>query len=500
MSDTHDGRLRSVLVAVWCAAILVGCDSSVQVMQVFNGQGEIAGEVTTNSVILQSRLTASERLVEGDLPGAPGFARFEVSTISDFGSSVVTEWMAATANSDYVVKTRVGQLQADTLYFYRLIFGLDRTDTKAGQTRTFRTLAGADIAREVKFTVVTGLNYNAFFHGPRAYSGPDKDLGYPALKTMLDMRPDFFVATGDNVYYDSGADGHAQTPTQLRKKWHEQLAQPRMIDFFAAVPTYWEKDDHDYRYNDADNTTQRAPLPQLGAQIFLEQVPVWDMSEPNPRTYRTHRVTKDLQIWLTEGREYRSPNTMPDGADKTMWGVEQREWLKRTLLESDATFKILISPTPFIGPDDAWCCGPSAVPPRPPKNDNHSDEGGFMHERDDFFRWVLANDLLEENFYIIVGDRHWQYHSVHQTGIEEFSTGAIIDANSRPGRKPGDPFSSDPDARIDQRYTYDEPTGGFLHVTITAAPGPVAVFRFYDEYGKLLYEERKAPGQAIPQR
>ena len=31
---------------------------------------------------------------------------------------------------------------------------------------------------------------------------------------------------------------------------------------------------------------------------------------------------------------------MPDGPDKTMWGVEQRAWLERTLLESDATFKI----------------------------------------------------------------------------------------------------------------------------------------------------------------
>ena len=498
MSDTRDGRRWSVLVAVWCVATLLGCESPTQGVQVFNGQGEIAGEVTTNSVILQSRLTASERPVDGDLPGAPGFAQFEVSTTSDFESSIATDWMAATADSDYIVKTRVGQLQADTLYSYRLIFGSDRTDTSTGQTRTFRTLAGADIARDVTFTVVTGMNYNSFFHGPRAYGGPDKDQGYPALATMLDMRPDFFVATGDNVYYDSGADGPAQTPAQLRKKWHEQLAQPRMVDFLAAVPTYWEKDDHDYRYNDADNTTDRAPLPQLGARMFLEQVPVWDMDQPDPRTYRTHRVTQDLQIWLTEGREYRSPNTMPDGPDKTMWGAEQRKWLERTLLESDATFKILISPTPFIGPDDAWCCGPNAAPPRPPKNDNHSDEGGFLHERDDFFGWVLANDLLMENFYIIVGDRHWQYHSVHQTGIEEFSTGALVDANSRPGRRPGDPLSTDPDALIDQRYTYDEPTGGFLHVTITAPPEPVAAFRFYDERGQLLYEEIKASNQASP--
>ncbi|MDB6006750.1 MAG: hypothetical protein JWR15_3737, partial [Prosthecobacter sp.] len=27
----------------------------------------------------------------------------------------------------------------------------------------------------------------------------------------------------------------------------------------------------------------------------------------------------------TDGRDYRSPNKMPDGPDKTIWGAEQKE-------------------------------------------------------------------------------------------------------------------------------------------------------------------------------
>ena len=54
-----------------------------------------------------------------------------------------------------------------------------------------------------------------------------------------------------------------------------------------------------------------------------------------------------------EGRDYRSPHMTPQGPSKTLWGFEQLAWLKRTLLESDAVFKILISPTPLVGPDDA---------------------------------------------------------------------------------------------------------------------------------------------------
>ena len=33
------------------------------------------------------------------------------------------------------------------------------------------------------------------------------------------------------------------------------------------------------------------------------------------------------------------------------WGAEQLAWLKKTLLESQATFKVLILPTPMVGPD-----------------------------------------------------------------------------------------------------------------------------------------------------
>ncbi len=35
-------------------------------------------------------------------------------------------------------------------------------------------------------------------------------------------------------------------------KHHEQYSQPRFIDLFKQVATYWMKDDHDHRFNDSD--------------------------------------------------------------------------------------------------------------------------------------------------------------------------------------------------------------------------------------------------------
>ena len=84
---------------------------------------------------------------------------------------------------------------------------------------------------------------------------------------------------------------------------------------------------------------------------------------------------------------------------------------------------------------------------------------------------------------------------MHPSGFEEFSTGALVDNNSRAGRLAGDPKSTDPDALIKQFYvhgTAEEATGGFLHVSVGRFTGePAAAFRFYDEHGTLLYEAVK---------
>ncbi len=170
---------------------------------------------------------------------------------------------------------------------------------------------------------------------------------------------------------------------------------------------------------------------------------------------------------------------MPDGPHKTIWGEEQRLWLNKTLIASDATFKILISPTPMIGPDDLR------------KTDNHCDIGGFQHERNDFFRFLKQNKI-DQNFVIICGDRHWQYHAVDATGIEEFSCGALVDANSRLGRLPGDPAGTDPHALIKHLHVQKERSGGFLKVTTQEINGEAILsFDFFDERGASLYSHQK---------
>lgn len=66
------------MLLVFATLALAGC-AEVGPVAITTGQGDIAGEVTTDSVILQSRLTTGTALVESDLPGAEGVAHFEVA-------------------------------------------------------------------------------------------------------------------------------------------------------------------------------------------------------------------------------------------------------------------------------------------------------------------------------------------------------------------------------------------------------------------------------------
>ncbi len=477
------------------------------------GMGIMVGEVTSTVAHIQVRLSTGDKLIDRDLPGAAGSVFFELSEVdSESKSSAVGHTVEATAERDFIARATFENLKPGTRYLCRTSINPEFMTTETEETRfikasrdgptaKFKTLPGADAAVEASFVVVTGMNY-AKFHGdgridrkqhlvenntelPKPYEGADKELGYPALESILKLEPDFFVGTGDNVYYDTPDNPRAETITELRQKWHEQFVQPRFHDLFAAVPTYWMIDDHDYRIDDGDNSGDYDPTPQVGREMMLEQLPVAAADDKDAKTYRTHRVTGDLQIWLPENRMYRSDNAVEDGPDKTIWGAEQKAWLKKTLKESDATFKVLISPTPMIGPDDLR------------KTDNHTNIGGFRHERDEFFAW-LKESGVQEKFFIICGDRHWQYHAVDSTGIEEFSCGALVDANSRLGRKPGDPASTDPEGLIKQPYYQDPRSGGFLAVNVSPTKGEgmpaVLTFTWYDEKGEVLHTtDKKGP-------
>ncbi|MCA9011820.1 MAG: alkaline phosphatase D family protein [Planctomycetaceae bacterium] len=440
----------------------------------YQATGTRVGEVTESSAIVWTRLTKYPQRnndgvvcqkkgdrhkpqeltvpvegIEGACPGKAGRIRLRYSRKEDLSNAVESAWVSVNASSDFIHKFHLDSLIPDSRYHY-VIESAAVNATLVGNTLrgTFETAPLATIPGNLRFCVMTCQGY------------PDRDHkdGHPIYPSMLALKPKFLTMTGDLVYYDNDAP-RAVTPELARLHWERMFSLPRLIEMLRNVSTYWLKDDHDTLTNDSGPGATFGEMTFAeGQNIFRQQAPMGEAG------YRTFRWGRDLQLWFTDGRDFRSPNKMPDGPDKTIWGAEQKAWFKRTVLESDATWKVLVSPTPLVGPD------------RGNKNDNHSN-AGFAHEGDEIRGWLKAN--VPNNFFVVCGDRHWQYHSVHPTsGLHEFSVGAASDSHA--GGTPGE---------NKDYHRFHRVKGGFLSVELVShADRSQIIFQMRDVNGVVVYE------------
>jgi len=383
--------------------------------------------------------------------GAPGEVRvryWEKGTADE----KTTGWKPVEPGGDFIRHFRLKKLRPGADYVVKVegrpLGGTGRTIEVSG---AFGTVPPAGKSETVSFTVVTGQDY-----GRR----DDPDKGHKIFAQMLKLRPDFFVHTGDVVYYDK-AFPWAKNVELARYKWQATYSLPFQREFHKHVPSYFMRDDHDITKNDSWPGVNYGDLTwEDGLRIFREQTGL-----PDP-PYRTIRWGRDLQVWLPAGRQFRSPNRMPDGPDKSIWGREQKRWFFESVKNSDATFRIVVNSTPIVGPD------------RDNKNDNHANVG-FKWEGDEIRRFVST----QKNMYLVCGDRHWQYVSVDPvTGVTEYSCGPTSDKHAGGWKQ----------ENVSPMHRYLNVKGGFLRVVVSRVKGQAqAAFQHYGVDGQLYHEDIK---------
>ncbi|WP_299531578.1 alkaline phosphatase D family protein [Ulvibacterium sp.] len=432
------------------------------------------GEVTDSSAILLTRLCKTSRPVtvyhkrkeapfkspidfdnntpvhkmEGAVEGAFGQVRIRLQSKDTL---IETDWTHVSVYRDFTLKKKFEGLKSHTTYVL-ILEGRKGEGSPITQSKgKFTTAPSKAEPAPILFTSSTCQYY---------WSYDDPIRGFKIYDSMLKLNPVFHCQTGDYIYYDKPGP-MAYTLELARHKWHAMNSWPSLMDFYKVTPLYVQKDDHDLLKDDA--TPYSSPFGELsfedGLSIWREQVPI--MGKP----FRTFRWGKDLQVWVVEGREFRSDNKIPDSKEKTIWGAEQIDWFKRTVESSDATFKILVSPTPIVGPD------------RPKgKFDNHSN-ASFETEG----RW-LRQYLADQNVFVINGDRHWQYVSVDPlTGLWEFSQGPVSDSHAQ-GWNPN---------HVKPEHRFLRVKGGFLATKVYRERDvPIIRFTHYDVDGVMVHEEK----------
>jgi alkaline phosphatase D len=336
--------------------------------------------------------------IRGAAVGAPGQTRVRYRRVGQT-EWLSTAWRDVEPTRDFTTTFALSALTPATRYE---IIVEDRASADAAPTSM--TTGGFVTAPDVKADA--GATFCVM--SCQQYEDRDRPDGFAIYPAMLALRPDFFVNTGDAVYYDHGP-VHALTLALARYHWARMYSFTTLRDFHRQVGSFFIKDDHDTLTDDSHPGSRTGDFTFAdGLRTFREQ------TAPSEPSYRAVRWGRHVEVWLLEGRDDRSTREHDRTQTPTILGAEQIAWLERTLAASDATFRIVITPTPMVGPD------------RASKDDNYSNTGYAVEGSK--IRELLAR---YKNLTVITGDRHWQYVSRDAvTGIEEWSVGAATNAHA----------------------------------------------------------------------
>jgi alkaline phosphatase D len=303
----------------------------------------------------------------------PGRMLVELSTRPDFAQVWRVRGPALAPETDFTGKARVHGLRRGVRTYYRVRvedeYGLSSEPLTGslvipGRSDGIRFVWTGDIAGQ-------GWGINPDFGGMRIF------------RAMRDVRPDFFLCSGDTVYADGVIPGSvtlpdgrvwrnvttlekskvAETLTEFRGQYAYNLLDGNVRAFLAEVPQINQWDDHEVTnnwypgeiLNDARYTEQRVDvLAARARQAFFEWLPI----SPGP-VYRSFSFGPLLDLFMLDMRTYKDVNDGNTYADpgRGLLGAEQREWLIRGLRRSTATWKVIANDLPLglVVPD-----GPTA--------------------------------------------------------------------------------------------------------------------------------------------
>ena len=280
----------------------------------------------------------------------------------------------ALAETDFTARQDLtGLLEGKDVYvkvwFEDLTNARGKSEPLAGH---FRTIGKRD---DIRFiwggdTAGQGWGINESFGGMKIY------------EAMRQVRPQFFIQSGDNVYSDGpipasklAENGQlwtnvvtpevskvAETLNEFRGRYKYNLLDDNVRRFNAEVPQIWQWDDHEVvnNWSDAKDlstdpryTEKNVPtLIARASKAFHEYAPLrpHDASE-SERIYRKISYGKLLDVFVLDMRSYRGPNTAnlqnQENAETAFLGAEQMAWLQNELKHSRATWKVISADMPI---------------------------------------------------------------------------------------------------------------------------------------------------------
>jgi alkaline phosphatase D len=287
----------------------------------------------------------------------------EVSHRPDLRGARLLRGPVLTAGTDFTGKLKVTGLRPGERVYYRVRVAGERGRSSAPLTGSVLVPGRREGLRFVWTADINGQGW-----------GINPDIGGMRIfRAMADVRPDFYLCSGDTVYSDGPIaasqalpDGTlyrnittpekskvAETLAEFRGQFAYNLLDDNLRAFAAHVPQVDQWDDHEVTNNwypgeildDARYTEKRVDvLAARARQAFFE----WQPLPPGP-VYRKLSYGPLLDLFVLDMRTYKDVNDANTYADprRGLLGAQQRAWLIRELSRSRATWKAIAIDLPL---------------------------------------------------------------------------------------------------------------------------------------------------------
>ncbi len=243
----------------------------------------------------------------------------------------------------------VVNLELNTTYEYQFIINniANRKPTKADGSFTTKELwQWRKPAPD--FSFLTGSC--AYINEP-PIDRPGKPYGGDSsiFESMAKEKAAFMLWMGDN-WYTREVDFYDEWGLWNRAS-HDRSV-PVLQNFLKSTSHYAMWDDHDYGPNDMG---KNYILKNTSRNVFTNY---WLNTSYGMNGQGVYSMISyaDVDIFMMDDRWWRSADNMKDSIDgkpnanKLMWGKEQMEWLKNSLLYSKAPFKIIANGSQVLNP------------------------------------------------------------------------------------------------------------------------------------------------------
>jgi alkaline phosphatase D len=318
-----------------------------------------AGDVSEGSAIVWARADRPARM------------RVEYSTVESFNTIIGVASSDALPDRDLTAKVLLERLPPGEDIFYRLRFEDASGGGIAGETQTGHLRTAPANRSSISFvwsgdTAGQGWGIDPSRGGMRTY------------RTMLKNDPDFFIHSGDHIYADCPVPAElklpgggvwrnivseeksavARTLAQFRGNYKYNLLDENLRTFNARVPMFAQWDDHEVTDDwsplgtvDETGYTEdgKSRLVERARRAFFEFMPIREVPKRAGRVYRRIGYGPLLDVFLIDMRSYRDStwNNRDDASEACILGATQLAWLKRELMASDATWKVIAADLPI---------------------------------------------------------------------------------------------------------------------------------------------------------